>query len=89
MRKQQQSNNPNGSGNYSPIGLSSMPMSYHTGGGGGISGGGGAGGGPGIGTAAIVTSNGPNVSPNTYVLPNQSLTEVTYAASPQSKFTFP
>lgn len=68
MRKQIASNS-SGSGNYSPIGLSSMPMSYHT------------------GNAAVVTPSGAaSSSPNTYVLPSQSLPEPTYATSPQSKF---
>ncbi|KAK7576568.1 hypothetical protein V9T40_012854 [Parthenolecanium corni] len=66
MRKQQSSNNPNGSGNYSPIGLSSVPMGYHT---------------NSVG-AAVVTPTGACSSPSSYVLPSQSLPEATFATSP-------
>lgn len=58
-----------GSGNYSPIGLSSMSMSYHP---------------SGIGPPTVVSpSTVPCSSPNTYVLPSQSLPEAaTYVSSP-------
>lgn len=70
MRKQQSSNNPNGSGNYSPIGLSSVPMGYHT---------------NSVG-AAVVTPTGACSSPSSYVLPSQSLPEATFATSPSNIF---
>lgn len=71
MRKQL-GTNPNSSGNYSPIGISSMNMSYH---------------GSGVGaTSGVSHQNGGPASPTTYVLPSQSLPEASYSASPQRKW---
>lgn len=79
MRKQLASNS-SGSGNYSPIGISSMSMNYHSSSGIGSGPGGGGGGG--------VTPSGASSSPTAYVLPSQSLPDATYAPSPQCKYGF-